>query len=49
MLDTIRDLVDLAPRATGTDNGRATAAYVKGRLERAGLPEVLVEESSSFH
>ena len=49
MLDTIRDLVDLAPRATGTDNGRATAAYVKERLERAGLPEVLVEETSSFH
>ncbi|MDQ1204465.1 M28 family metallopeptidase [Microbacterium sp. SORGH_AS_0862] len=37
MMETIRSLVALAPRATGTPGGDAAADYVRGRFERAGL------------
>lgn len=37
MLQTIRDLVDLAPRMTGTPGGAATADYVERRFREAGL------------
>ncbi len=48
MVATIQDLVDLAPRATGTPGGEAAAAYVVERFRGAGLPEVSVEETRSY-
>ncbi|WP_447643494.1 M28 family peptidase [Nocardioides zeae] len=46
ILATVRDLVALAPRATGTPGGRAAAAYVEGRLADAGLRTDLLEVPS---
>ncbi len=48
MLRTVRDLVDLAPRKTGTAGGRAAARYVADRLRAAGMDEVWLERSTSY-
>lgn len=40
ILATVQDLVDLAPRATGTPGGERAAAYVADRFTRAGLSDV---------
>lgn len=48
LVSTIRDLVDLAPRATGTPGGQAAARYVRDRLAGAGLDEVWIEECDAF-
>lgn len=46
MMTTIRDLVDLAPRATGTPGGEAAADYVAERMSRAGLSTEVLEAPS---
>lgn len=43
MLSTIRDLVSIAPRATGTPGGAAAAAYVGRRFTAAGLHTSVLE------
>lgn len=48
ILSTVRALVDLAPRATGSPGGLASAAYVAERFHQAGLPDVRVMEAPSF-
>lgn len=45
-MTTIRDLVDLAPRATGTPGGEAAADYVAERMSRAGLSTEVLEAPS---
>ena len=40
ILECVQDLVDLAPRATGTPGGERAAAYVAQRFTRAGLQDV---------
>lgn len=48
LVDTIRDLVSIAPRKTGTAGGRAAAAYVAHRLRQAGMDKVWFERSTSY-
>lgn len=48
MMATIRDLVDLSPRATGTPGGAAASQYVHDRFAAAGLDRVWFEEVDSF-
>lgn len=43
---TIEDLVAMAPRATGTPGGKAAAAYVNDRFEKAGLHTEVFEVDS---
>ena len=48
MLRTVKDLVALSPRKTGTAKGRAAARYVARRLRAAGMDEVFMERSTSY-
>lgn len=48
LMDTIHDLVALAPRATGTPGGAAAADYVAGRFRAAGLSDVDFLEVPSY-
>ncbi len=48
VMETIEELVSMAPRATGTPGGERAAAYVSERFQRAGLDKVWVEETDSF-
>ncbi len=48
LVATIRDLVDISPRATGTPGGEAAAHYVRDRLTGAGLDEIWIEECDAF-
>lgn len=48
MMSTVRDLVDMAPRATGTPGGKRAAAYVARRLREAGMDEVWIERTTSY-
>lgn len=48
LMTTIRDLVALAPRATGTPGGAAAADYVAGRFRSAGLSDVDFLEVPSY-
>ncbi len=48
MMRTIRDLVAMAPRATGTPGGRRAAEYVADRLRSAGMDKVWMEKSTSY-
>ncbi len=43
---TIEDLVAMAPRATGTPGGKAAAAYVHDRFDKAGLQTEVFETDS---
>jgi hypothetical protein len=48
LMDTIRHMVSIAPRRTGTSGGRAAADYVADRLRRAGMDKVYFERSTSY-
>ena len=48
MLRTVKDLVALSPRKTGTAKGRAAARYVAQRFRAAGMDEVFMEKSTSY-
>lgn len=48
ILSTVRDLVAMAPRATGTPGGEQAAHYVANRLRGAGLSDVRHLEVPSF-
>ena len=48
MIRTVRDLVDMAPRKTGTRGGRQAARYVARRFREAGMDEVWMERSTSY-
>ncbi|WP_420108886.1 M28 family peptidase [Mycolicibacter arupensis] len=48
LVGTITELVELAPRATGTPGGVAAAEYVRDRLIAAGLDEVWIESDEAF-
>ncbi|MFJ4166929.1 M28 family peptidase [Microbacterium sp. NPDC089698] len=48
LLGTIQDLVDFAPRATGTPGGKLAADYVAERFSRAGIADVRVLEEPSY-
>ncbi|WP_232680483.1 M28 family peptidase [Nocardioides sp. R-C-SC26] len=48
ILRTVRDLVEMAPRATGTPGGRQAAAYVARRFRAAGLSNVHYETARSY-
>ncbi|MBT0566231.1 M28 family peptidase [Williamsia sp. CHRR-6] len=45
---TVRDLVDIAPRATGSPGGAQAASYVAHRFRQAGLSDVHYEEVTSY-
>ncbi len=47
-MSTVRDLVAMAPRATGTPGGKAAADYVARRFRAAGLKDVHFETAPSF-
>jgi hypothetical protein len=49
ILQTVRDLVDIAPRATGTPGGRQAAHYVARRFREAGLSDVHFEKATSYN
>lgn len=48
MMATIEDLVDMAPRSTGSEGGRQAADYVADRFRGAGLSDVHFEEVPSY-
>jgi hypothetical protein len=48
LMDTVRHLVSIAPRKTGTPGGRQAAEYVADRLRRAGMDKVWMERSTSY-
>ena len=48
ILSTVVDLVELAPRATGTPGGERAAAYVAERFRAAGLSDVHHLEVPSY-
>ncbi len=48
ILSTVRDLVAMAPRATGTPGGERAAQYVADRFRAAGLSEVRYLEVPSY-
>lgn len=48
MMRTIRHLVGIAPRKTGTPGGRKAARYVAQRLRDAGMDKVWIERSTSY-
>lgn len=48
LMATIRDLVAMAPRATGTPGGKAAAYYVARRFKAAGLKDVHFETAKTF-
>ena len=48
LMSTVKDLVDIAPRATGTPGGRKAADYVARRFRDAGLKDVHFETADSF-
>ncbi len=48
MMKTVRDLVKMSPRATGTRGGRKAARYVAAELRRAGMDKVWIEKSTSY-
>lgn len=48
-METIRDLVGFAPRATGSVGGRRTADYVAERFRRAGLEDVGFETATAYN
>ena len=45
---TTQDLVDIAPRYTGSPGGVAAADYVQERFRNAGLDRVYIEEATSY-
>ncbi|MGB3771117.1 MAG: M28 family peptidase [Rhodococcus sp. (in: high G+C Gram-positive bacteria)] len=45
---TIRDLTEMAPRATGSPGGLRAAEYVADRYRAAGLTDVHFEEATSY-
>ncbi|MGA8257082.1 MAG: M28 family peptidase [Nocardioides sp.] len=49
MLSTVQDLVDIAPRVTGTRGGRKASSYVADRFRRAGLRDVHFERATSYN
>ncbi|MEH3034381.1 MAG: M28 family peptidase [Aeromicrobium erythreum] len=48
LMKTVKDLVAIAPRATGTPGGRKAADYVANRFRAAGLKDVHFETADSF-
>lgn len=48
LMSTVRDLVAMAPRATGTPGGKKAAYYVASRFKAAGLKDVHFETAESF-
>ncbi len=48
MMRTIKDLVGMAPRATGTKGGKRAARYVARRFRAAGLDKVWIEKNVSY-
>ena len=48
MMRTIKDLIDIAPRSTGSPGGRKAAAYVADRFRKAGLVDVHYETATSY-
>lgn len=48
IFSTVRDLVEIAPRVTGSPGGRQAAAYVASRFRRAGLKHVHYEKADSY-
>lgn len=48
LMDTVRHMVSIAPRKTGTPGGRAAAEYVADRLRKAGMDKVWIERSTSY-
>ncbi|CCQ17347.1 putative uncharacterized protein [Rhodococcus sp. AW25M09] len=48
MMETVRDLTEIAPRATGSPGGLEAAEYVADRYRRAGLSDVHFEEVTSY-
>lgn len=48
IMSTVRDLVGMAPRATGTPGGERAAAYVADRFRTAGLSDVHHLEVPSY-
>jgi hypothetical protein len=48
IMNTVRDLVGFAPRATGSVGGRKTADYVANRFRKAGLKDVHFETATSY-
>ncbi len=49
ILSTVSDLVDIAPRVTGTRGGRKASAYVAQRFRGAGLSDVHFEKATSYN
>ncbi|WP_336820142.1 M28 family peptidase [Gordonia sp. MMO-8] len=48
MMSTVRDLVDMGPRTTGSPAGRRASDYVAQRFRDAGLTDVHFEEVTSY-
>lgn len=48
MMRTVKDLVAMGPRATGTKGGRKAARYVAREFRRAGMDKVWIEKSTSY-
>ena len=48
MMRTIKDLVAMGPRKTGTPAGRKAAQYVAKELRKAGMDKVWIEKATSY-
>lgn len=48
LMRTVKDLVALGPRSTGTVGGRETVRYLTRRLRAAGMDKVWVERATSY-
>jgi len=48
IMKTIKDLVDIAPRSTGSVGGQKAASYVAARFRKAGLTDVHYETATSY-
>ncbi|GEE00975.1 hypothetical protein nbrc107696_14210 [Gordonia spumicola] len=48
MMSTVRDLVNMGPRTTGSQAGRRASDYVAQRFRAAGLSDVHFEEVTSY-